>query len=306
LGGPPELPSSSSETFTGSSSAPFAGSADRGSAPIQGRTAILSPYELQALPLPSPEEFDELRHLVHNRATRSRIEVAKACLYDSGGSGVTLRSIVVKSLTPEQIDLLKTAKAHLAALQQASSPWEDEHSLRVASASLRFLVVDGNLQRAWKASGIGGPIEVEASCFTVPPGNDVVAFCGGADILPGVPVSLSWGRVELVTKTLNLDSFLQSPCSYLKGTRISRHDLIKYVANTKGGVHYDPAGQSKKSQDAKFNLLRDMEQTGIAGLGIAFNGRNLVHHELASAIKSILGSRQIQRLQAEPFDSTAA
>ena len=36
LGTPPELPSSSSETFSGSSSAPLAGSANRGSAPIPG------------------------------------------------------------------------------------------------------------------------------------------------------------------------------------------------------------------------------------------------------------------------------
>jgi hypothetical protein len=214
--------------------------------------------------------------------------------------------IVKSSLTPEQIDLLKTVKAHLAALWQASSPWADEHCLRVASASLRFLVVEGNLQRAWRASGIGGPIQLEARCFAVPPGNDAVAFCGGADVLPGVPVSLSWGQVLLVTKALNLDAFLLSPCSYLRGTRISRHDLIKYIANTKGGAHYDPAGKSKKSQDVKFDLLRDLEQNGLAGLGIALNGRNLVHHELASTIKSVLGSRQIQRLQAEPFSSVAA
>jgi hypothetical protein len=140
----------------------------------------------------------------------------------------------------------------------------------------------------------------------VPPGNDAVALCGGADVLPGIPVSLSWGQVQLVTKTLNLGAFLLSPCSYLKGTRISRHDLIKYVANTKDGAHYDPAGKSKKSQDVKFGLRRDMEQNGLAGLAIALNGRNLVHHELASAIKSMLGSRQIRRLQAEPSNSVAA
>lgn len=208
----------------------------------------------------------------------------------------------MKPLTSEQVDLLKTTRAHLTALWPASSPWADEHGLRVASASLRFLVVEGNLLRTWKAFGIGGPIEVEASCFAVRPGNEAIAFCGGADVLPGVPVSLSWGPVELVNKRLNIDAFLQSPCAFLRGTRISRHELIKYIANTKGGTHFDPAGRSPKSQDPKFNLLRDVEQNGFSGLTIAFNGRNLVHHELAAAIKSILSSHQIQRLQTESFD----
>jgi hypothetical protein len=133
----------------------------------------------------------------------------------------------------------------------------------------------------WKASRIGGPIEVEAFCFEVPPDNDAIAFCGGADILPGIPVSLSWGQVKLATKRLNIDAFLRQPCAWLRGTRISRHDLIKYVANTKGRTYYDPTRKSEP-QNEKFNLLLGVEHHGFAGIGIAFNGLNLVHHEIAS------------------------
>lgn len=214
----------------------------------------------------------------------------------------------MKSLTPEQIDLLKTTQAHISALRQANSPRTDEHILRVASTSLRFLIVEGYLIQAWKASAIGGPIEVEAYCFAAPPGSSAIAFCGGADILPGIPLSLGWypqpeRPVELALKKLNLSAFLQHPCAYLRGTRISRHDLIKYIANTKGGTHYDPLGKSPRSRAAKFALLRDVERGGLDGLGIAFNERNLIHHELASTIKSILGSSQIERLRTQPFGS---
>ena len=57
--------------------------ADRAFRCVSGSVAV-SAYELEALPLPSPEELDELRRLIRNRATRSRIEAAAARLYDEG------------------------------------------------------------------------------------------------------------------------------------------------------------------------------------------------------------------------------
>jgi hypothetical protein len=199
-------------------------------------------------------------------------------------------------LTAGEIDLIKTTIAHCRALSKVISPWVSEHDLRVASASLRFLLVDDNLVRAWRASRLGGPIVVEANCFSAPPDSSAVAFCGGAEILPGVPVSISWGDVDLVKKRLNLKDFLNSACIYFKGTAISRHNLIKYVANTKGGSHYDPGGVSPKSQAKKFEILRTLENEGMSGLEVAMNGRNPVHHELASVIQSIISSPELQKL----------
>jgi hypothetical protein len=71
----------------------------------------------------------------------------------------------VKSFTSEQIDFLKTTRAHIEALRPANSPLIDEHTLRVLSGSLRFLIVEGHLSHAWKMSAIGGPpgAEIELS-----------------------------------------------------------------------------------------------------------------------------------------------
>jgi hypothetical protein len=195
------------------------------------------------------------------------------------------------------IDLIKTAQAHLRALSQADFALVDEHSLRAASAPLRFLLVDGNLTRAWKTSGFGGPIQVEAYCFLSTPTADEVGFCGGGDMLPGIPFSTGWGNIQLGKKTLDIGAFLNNPCIYVKGTRISRHQLIKYIANTKGGTHYDPKGLSPKSRKDNFPLLCELEETGFAGLGIKVNNRNLVHHELSSIIQSVLRSGEVRRLQ---------
>jgi adenine-specific DNA-methyltransferase len=57
--------------------------ADRAFRCVSGSVAV-SAYELETLPLPSPEDLGDLRRLVRNRASRSRIEVTAARLYDNG------------------------------------------------------------------------------------------------------------------------------------------------------------------------------------------------------------------------------
>ena len=213
----------------------------------------------------------------------------------SGDTGVVRPK---RRLDAADIDVIKLVQAHLRALWHANNPWVDEHSLRAASAPLRFLLVEGNLVRAWKALRLGGPIEIEAYCFASVPGPDSVGFCGGADILPGIPVSMGHGTdVQLEVKRLNIDAFLNGPCIWAKGIRINRRELVQYIANTKGGTHYDPEGRSPRSQGIKFSLLRDLEN-GLFGLGVRFNGRNLVHHELSSILQALLRSREIHSLQA--------
>jgi hypothetical protein len=199
------------------------------------------------------------------------------------------------------IGLIKTAQAHLRVLGQANIPNIDEYTLRVASGPLRFLVVDGNLIQAWRALGTSGPIYVEACCFTSPPPPEAVGYCGGGDVLPGVPLSIGWGGFELHVKQLKLSAFLDEPCISAKGIRVTRRELVRYIANTKGGAHYDPRGLSLKSKSPKFTLLRELEQDGFAGFGMKVNDRNLVHHELYSVIQSLLRSPQVKRLQAEKF-----
>ena len=151
-------------------------------------------------------------------------------------------------------DIIKTAQANLRVLEQANSPWIDEYSLRVASAPLRLLLVDEILVRAWKASRIRGPIQMEAYCFESLPGPDAVGFCGGGDILPGIPMSIGWGNVRLRVKKLNICDFLKEPCICAKGLRITRHELVQYIANTKG-VHTTIRSCAQKNRKKKNSPL---------------------------------------------------
>ncbi len=188
-------------------------------------------------------------------------------------------------------DLIKTTAEHCLALSRAASPWTNEYALRVVSASLRFLLIDENLPKAWSMLGRGGPIVVEGSGFKSPPDKDVVAFCGGAEVLPEIPTSIGWGNAEIVHKIFNLKDFLTSACISVRGTTIRRRDVVKYVANTRGGTHYDP-----RPRKAPFEILRELESNGLTGLIVDINGRNLVHHELASVIKAVLDSQQVKEL----------
>ena len=57
--------------------------ADRAFRCVSGSVAV-SAYELEALPLPSPERLTKLAQLVRRKASRARIEAACAGLYDEG------------------------------------------------------------------------------------------------------------------------------------------------------------------------------------------------------------------------------
>lgn len=164
---------------------------------------------------------------------------------------------------------------------------------------MRILLADGLLGEAWRNFG-HGPIVVRAKCFVKPPDNETLAFSGDADIEPGIPVSIGWGHYDLEDKTLNLQDFIMKPCGYVWGTPVRRIDLVKYVANTKGGAHYDP-GRTALSRKPVFEALRDAEENGFHGVGLKLNDRNLIHHELAATLRSLLRSPQIQLFRNAPW-----
>lgn len=59
------------------------GAADRAFRCVSGSVAV-SAYELEALPMPSPDDMDELHRLVHCGAARDQIEAACSRLYEGG------------------------------------------------------------------------------------------------------------------------------------------------------------------------------------------------------------------------------
>jgi hypothetical protein len=200
---------------------------------------------------------------------------------------------MMKRHTKEDIDLIQTAQAHLRLLRNEANYNADEAILRAASGPLRALLVEGLLIRAWKLIGIGGPITLRAQCIVSSEGSDVVAYCGGADMLPNI--SFAVGRnARTAEKSLNLQDYLNSTRIRVGETEVSTKVLIQYVANTRGGAHYE-SGSKRKPE---YELLADLESGKIPGPAIRINNRNPLHHEILSIAQAILRSPEVSYLSA--------
>jgi hypothetical protein len=203
----------------------------------------------------------------------------------------------MRRITETDVKLIKTVIAHLQQLASLSVYNAQEERLRVASASLRFLLVEDMLARAWRASGLGGPMMFRSWCITSTRGSDVIAYCGGGDLLPGIPFSAA-RNADLAELPLDLTAFRKRPRIQIGEVKVSTVELIQYVANTLGGTHFDPEGKSLRSQKTVFNLLRRLEAGAINDLGLLVNARNLLHHELLSVAQVVIRSPEVIRLMA--------
>jgi hypothetical protein len=203
----------------------------------------------------------------------------------------------MQRITETEVKLIKTVIAHLQQLASLSVYDAQEERLRVASASLRFLLMENMLARAWRASRLRGPITFRSWCITSTRGSDVIAYCGGGDLLPGIPFSAA-RNADLAELPLDLTAFRKRPRIQIGEVKVSTVELIQYVANTLGGTHFDPEGKSLRSQKTVFNLLRRLEAGAINDLGLLVNARNLLHHELLSVAQVVIRSPEVIRLMA--------
>jgi len=201
----------------------------------------------------------------------------------------------MKPVGDQDIQLIDTVKAHLKQIEPVAIYRSDEATLRVATGSLRFLLADGYLARAWSAAGIGGPMTFQTWCITSVGPSPVVAFCGGGDMLPGIPFSACRGA-SLGQKTLDLKSFCHSTRIQVEDIKISTVELIHYVANALGGSHFDPAGKAAKKPKAE--LLRKLESGEISAVPLRVNDRSLLHHEILSIAQTLARSKEVDALRA--------
>lgn len=194
------------------------------------------------------------------------------------------------------IDLIEAVNAHLTQLVTASRYDANQASLRVVSVSLRFLLVDDYLVRAWKASGLGGAMTFRTWCIVSAEGDNVIAYCGGGDVLPGIPISACL-NAKLGERSLNLVDFCKRPRIQIGAVKVSTAQLVQFFANTLGGAHFDPEGRSPRSRKPAFDLLRRLEAGEHSSFISQVNGRNLLHHELLSVAQTVIRSPQVVQLR---------
>jgi hypothetical protein len=197
----------------------------------------------------------------------------------------------MKPFSRHDQDLIRTVQAHVKNLASLSGHEAEEPALRIASGTLRALLSEEILQRAWQASGLRGPLTFR-TYFIARAGDDAIAYCGGGDIIPNVPFS-ACHNADLEERVLNFKDFCRQPRIIVGKEKASTTEIIKYVANALGATHYDPTGKTAR----KYDLLRRIEAGEIGQLFISkINDRNPLHHEVLSIAQAVTHSPQVGEL----------
>jgi hypothetical protein len=206
-------------------------------------------------------------------------------------------------------DLLDIVTADLVFLREEWDEEVDDHSLRRSSTILRRLLVDNELQRAWKAAHFEKEPIIEASTLqkiigVTPLDKVVFAAAGGARYkgaeLRGVIMRNYALTPEEIKKesehgvpsaSFGLHAFIEAPCVIIKENLISRRILIKYVSNKLGGAHHD-SKRGKTEEELVFSLLDGTQQYRLLN-------KPAVYFELLSAGQAIARSGDVARLIAK-------
>ncbi len=167
-------------------------------------------------------------------------------------------------------ELLQIVVEDLFYLREQWNESIEDSALRRGSAVLRQLLVQNELQRAWRMAGFKSQPSITASTLEpilnrIPLNKIKFASAGGAKYRGAeqrgiLLVNFAMSEEEIKrdykagvpSATMKLKEFIEAPCIVISGELITRHILIKFIANKKGGVHFD----TKRTPDERlFSLL---------------------------------------------------
>jgi len=160
--------------------------------------------------------------------------------------------------------------------------------LRRGSAVLRRLVVEKYLGHAWRA--MGHDKDPKIVCTDLDYGFSGIdlseiecALAGGAlsNGIYSACMCINKGgtapdmKEGFLERELGLSNYDSSTCAIVQGKTITRSELIKYMANVKGGVHLGSSRARKKEQDVIKKVAR------LEGRFNAFNSDGLFFETLS-------------------------
>ena len=210
----------------------------------------------------------------------------------------------------ETADILRVVSDDLAYLHGTWDQTIEENSLCVTSPILRRLLVEGVLQRGWKAAGFEKEPRITAFSLArdmsyVERTSRVIdlAWAGGAKV-KGMQLSnfisfndyasdedaKALSAMGVSEETLGLRAFTEAPSIIVRGEVIPRRVVIKYIVNTQGGAH---VGLDKRvSEDERRHYRRLDEAKNSQG------GQYPVpYFELLSIGQALVRSEDITRLR---------
>jgi hypothetical protein len=223
------------------------------------------------------------------------------------------------NLSKEELELVKWVYNALSSIKEEATPIITDYKLARLSSELRELLVIGKLGQCWRSLGFDKQPSVVAirlrtddlddQAFGLAAGgriNSPYTF-GGIRIMPNSKPLTDTEAKDRHEKEKDdsaycfpLNEYLDSCGLFLKGKRILRQQVIKYVANKKGGVHLD---STRKKEEEAYKLLDE----AIEGRSFSFSAmhpvsqevidqKNAVYAELLSIAQNVTESPDVKKL----------
>jgi hypothetical protein len=181
----------------------------------------------------------------------------------------------------------------------------DEQSLRRATPILRRLLIDQEqgLTRISRMLGGNQDLLITAPSINIDRLDELIFFCaGGAKTPMGIIESIqmfstlakSEERPRMMVgeeSPIKLSKFLKQTSLVISSVKINREEIIKYVSNKLGGVHYDSNRDDRKELEKKYIL---MDQIGSGR--VMLMDKNIVYYELLSIGQYLINSPSIRAL----------
>lgn len=191
--------------------------------------------------------------------------------------------------------LVKTVIEDLIYLRDSWDANVEESTIRRGSVILRRFLVQGELFKAWKTLNLERKPNLIAPNIDliIDPINELtlVLIIAGGGTYKGIEAAISLMNkgstalpiskdVPVTNYKFTLPEFINSTSIYIEGIKVTRQEVIQYVANKLGGAHIDFKRQGKLKEkflklDEKADMFQFKDITELKGL-------NAIYFELLS------------------------
>lgn len=203
----------------------------------------------------------------------------------------------------ELIALVHDDLKHLEAV--AAPPIAAATPRRIAG-DLRRLCLDGMINRAWRMTGFEKEPKIIAekmreelmtpAAFVVTGAKTNSMVIGPTTYQHGAmsdeklrDMAVSWRKYEHFE--FRFSEFLESTALYSEDRKISRRQVIQYVANKLGGVHYDVLRTRKQDRES-FLILDRARAGGLVFGGFVMGDSDIIEEGFGIASMVIIGVAQ--------------
>ncbi len=211
-------------------------------------------------------------------------------------------------------ELIKIVAEDLDYMTDEWSQDIDDASLRRASPVLRSLLIEGQLMKV--ANMLNEEISVMAPLISKYENEledlSIVFYQSGGAKFKGMKIqflkklnrAMTPEEIKVIYEkkkiigqnySLKLTKFMKQVSFMINGIKINREEVLKYIANRRGGAHYDNSRKTKKlgskgDLEKKFILLDSVHASTVVA------DKNSVYYELLSIGQRLIGSHDVQRI----------